>query len=153
MVTHTSKTGDNDFSRVVGRLPPGTPIEAIGWSELVSHKQEAFRLARLCAGEMASEGPSVLSTTDFDDLDLLLRQLVVICEGDVLTGQILAAVCGPGNVKSGRDPQTLVTFAIRAENVAAQARTTFGPDFFGEFPLRMQSWADWARNESSKSGE
>ena len=93
---------------------------------------------------MAEEGAAVLSTSDFDDLSLLFRQLVVICEGDVLTGQIFAAIRGPRQVKPGSKSPTLVDLATRAETVAARARRSFGPHFFGEFPLRMETWAAWA---------
>ena len=150
-ITQVSKTGDNDFSWVLGWLPPGTPVETIGWSELVSHKLEGLRLARICAEEMASEGPAVLSKSDFDDLNLLFRQLVMVCEGDVLTGKILAAVRGPRQLRMGKDFQTLESLAAQADSVAAQARRSFGLSFFGEFPARMEAWAKWARDSASKS--
>lgn len=147
-ITQVSKTGDNDFSWVVGWLPPGSPVELIGWSELVSHKQEGLRMARLCAEEIANEGQTVLAKPDLDDLTLLLRQLVTVCEGDVLTGKILAAVRGPQEIR--RRSPALDSLASQAERVAVQARQSFGAFFFGEFPARMEAWAKWARDSASK---
>lgn len=137
--------GDNDLSVVVGWMPPGSPVETIGWSQFVSDKEEALRLASLCSEEIASEGAPVLSAGDFADLDLLFKQLVVICAGDVLTGQIMAAARGPRDAEASVDTVALETLATRADEAAVQARTSFGADFFGEFPLRLQTWAAWAR--------
>ncbi len=146
-----AEIGDNDFAWVVGWLPPGTPVETIGWSQLVSHKKEGLRLASLCSEEITREGAAVLSEADFAELDGLFKQLVMVCEGDVLTGKILAEAWGPQGVKAGGDPAVLETLATRAEEVAVEARESFGADFFGELSLRMQTWAAWARSCASGS--
>jgi hypothetical protein len=140
-----SELGDNDLSWVVGWLTPGTPLETIGWSQLVGRKNEGLRLARLCSQEIFQEGPGVLSRADFADLTLLFRQLVCICEGDVLTGQILATIKGPNSEKDTPKAVELRALALRADTVAQRARKAFGHDFFGEFSLRMERWAAWAR--------
>ena len=70
----------------------------------------------------------------------------MVCKGDVLTGEILAAAWGPRGVKAGGDPAVLESLATLAEEVAVQAGESFGADFFGELPLRMQTWAAWARS-------
>lgn len=142
----TGGLGDNDFKLVTGWLAPGIPVAHIGWCQLVLHKREALRLASLCAQEIVDEGPTVLTQGDMADLDLLFRQLVMICKGDLLTGQIFLAVHGPVEARTQMDVAALETLAGQADEVATEARTAFGEDFFGEFPLRMQTWATWARN-------
>lgn len=140
---------DNDFSLVTGWLTPGTPLEHVGWCELVSHKQEALRWARLCAEEIAREAPALLKGDDMADLDLLFRQLVTICGGDLVTGQIYLAIQGPAQALQAMNVPSLQELAARADDAATQARASFGEHFFGKFPLRMQSWAQWARSEAT----
>ena len=137
--------GDNNFSLVTGWLPPGTPTEHVGWCQLVSQKREALRIASLCAREIADEGSAVLAADDLADLDLLFRQLVMICKGDLLTGQILLARNGPKDARTCMQLPDPATLAAQADEVAAEARSAFGNDFFGQFPLRLQTWAAWAR--------
>ena len=138
--------GDNDFSHVIGWLTPGTPVEHVGWCRLVSHKTEALRLASVCAEEIAAEGPAVLNEADMADLDLLFKQLVMVCRGDVLTGQIYLAARGPAEARASLNTPPLETLAATADDVADEAIAAFGDDFFGEFPLRVQTWATWARS-------
>ena len=140
---------DNDFRLVTGWLVPGTPVAYVGWCQLVSHKREALHLASLCAEEIADEGPAVLGDRDMADLDLLFRQLVMVCRGDLLTGQILLAKQGPPEARAYMDVPDLETLAGQADEVAEEAGTAFGEDFFGGFPLRMRTWATWARSCSS----
>ena len=137
---------DNDLTWVVGWLTPNTPIETIGWSQLVARKRESLRLAQQCVDEIADQGPSVLQAEDFADLDLLFKQLVMICQGDLRTGQILAAVKGPSPANPSSTNKNLEILADESQEVARLARTAFGDDFFGEFPLRMEAWAGWARS-------
>ena len=141
----TGGLGDNDFSRVVGWMPPGTAIETIGWCQLVSRKEEGLRLARLCSEEVSAEGRGVLSSDDFEDLELLFRQLVAVCEADVLTGRILAAARGPGTDSTLLADLSLSSLSVEAERIAGEIRGNFGPEFFGELALRVEAWGRWAR--------
>ena len=137
---------DNDLTWVMGWLTPDTPVSTIGWSQLVARKCEALRLAQQCADEIAGQGASVLSAEGFADLDLLFRQLVMICEGDVRTGKIFAAVKGPEAKETAGWETNLKTLADESEQIARDAHSEFGEYFFGEFPLRMEVWAGWARS-------
>ena len=140
----TGGLGDNDFSRVVGWMPPGTAIETIGWRQLVSRKEEGLRLARLCSEEVSVEGRAVLSPDDYEDLDLLFRQLVAVCEADVLTGRILAAARGPRKDATLLADLSLSDLSVEADRIADEIRREFGADFFGELALRVETWGRWA---------
>ena len=140
---------ENDFRYVLDWLTPGTAVAHLGWCQLVSHKREALRLASRCASEIAAEGPAVLAEADFADLELLFRQTETVCRGDLLTGQILLAKRGPAQARAALQTPALQTLAGQADEVAQEAQTAFGEDFFGQFPLRMRTWADWARNVSA----
>jgi hypothetical protein len=130
-------------------MPPGTAVETIGWSQLVYRKEEGLRLARLCSEEVSVEGRGVLSADDFEDLDLLFRQLVAVCEADVLTGKILAAVRGPRKDSTVLAELSLSTLSVEAERLAGEIRGAFGAEFFGELALRVKAWGRWAKEEWS----
>ncbi len=147
----TAGLGDNDFSRVVGWMPPATAIETIGWCQLLSRKEEGLRLAQLCWDEVSAEGRTVLSPADYQDLDLLFRQLVTVCRADVLTGKILAAARGPGTDMTILAGLSLPSLGAEAEKIAAEIRRAFGTNFFGELTLRMEAWVRWAKEISEGS--
>lgn len=136
----------NDFNQITGWLTSGTPIEHVGWCQLVSHKREGLHLASLCANEIALEGPALLTEDNMADLDLLFRQLVLICKGDLITGQILLAKQGPLDARNFMEIPALNILAEKANDIAKEAIATYGKEFFGRFPLRMQMWAQWAQS-------
>lgn len=125
-------------------MPPGTAIETIGWCQLVSRKEEGLRLARLCSEEVSVEGRAVLSPEDYEDLELLFRQLVAVCRADVLTGKILAAFRGPRKDSTILADLSLSSLSVEAERIAAEIRRDFGAEFFGELALRVETWGRWA---------
>ncbi len=145
----TGGLGDNDFSRVVDWMPPGTAVETIGWCQLVSRKEEGLRLARLCSDEVSVEGRAVLSPEDYEDLDLLFRQLVAVCRADVLTGKILAASRGPRKESTVLADLSLSSLSEEAEQMAGEIRRDFGAEFFGELALRVEAWGGWAKEGAS----
>ncbi len=140
----TAGLGDNDFSRIVGWMPKGTIIETVAWSQLLARKEEALRLARICAEEISREGPDKLSAADFEDLDLLMQQMVMVCRADVLTGRILAAARGPDVQPASGQRRSLPDLSGAAARLAAEIRRAYGDQFFGELPLRMETWSRWA---------
>lgn len=137
---------ENDFHLVLDWLTPGTATEYVGWCQLVSHKQEALCMASRCAHEIDAEGPALLDEADQTDLDLLFRQLVMVCRGDLITGQLFLAVKGPEHAQMAMGLSAVDEIATSADAVASEARTAFGEDFFGQFPRRMETWAAWGRN-------
>ena len=137
---------ENDFHLVLDWLTPGTATEYVGWCQLVSHKQEALCMASRCAHEIDAEGPALLDEADQPDLDLLFRQLVMVCRGDLITGQLFLAVKGPEHAQIAMGLSAVDEIATSADAVASEARTAFGEDFFGQFPRRMEPWAAWGRN-------
>ena len=137
---------DNDFDWALGWLTAGTPTEHIGWCQLVSHKREALRLAVLCQQELGTDGPPRLAPDDMADLKLLFEQLVMVCRGDVLTGEILLTKNGSARARRTMDLADSQALAKHADEIRHEAITAFGKDFFGQFPLRMKAWADWARS-------
>ena len=137
---------DNDFDWALGWLTAGTPTEHIGWCQLVSHKREALRLAVLCQQELGTDGPPRLAPDDMADLKLLFEQLVMVCRGDVLTGEILLTKNVSARARRTMDLADSQALAKHADEIRHEAITAFGKDFFGQFPLRMKAWADWARS-------
>ena len=130
-------------------MPPGTAVETIGWCQLVSRKEEGLRLARLCSEEVSVEGRTVLSHDDYEDLDLLFRQMVAVCRADVLTGKILAASRGPRKDSTVLADLALSTLSMEADRIAGEIRGNFGADFFGELALRVEAWGRWAEERLS----
>ena len=149
----TGGLGDNDFSRVVDWMPPGTAVEAIGWCQLVSRKEEGLRLAQVCSDEISVKGRAVLSPEDYEDLDLLFRQLVAVCRADVLTGKILAASRGPRKESTVLADLSLSSLSEEAKQMAGEIRRDFGAEFFGELALRVEAWGRWARQGASAKSE
>ncbi|MXZ34333.1 MAG: hypothetical protein F4Z21_03525 [Acidobacteria bacterium] len=149
----TGGLGDNDFSRVVDWMPPGTAVEAIGWCQLVSRKEEGLRLAQVCSDEISVEGRAVLSPEDYEDLDLLFRQLVAVCRADVLTGKILAASRGPRKESTVLADLSLSSLSEEAEQMEGEIRRDFGAEFFGELALRVETWGRWAEEGASAKSE
>lgn len=145
----TGGLGDNDFSRVVDWMPPGTAVEAIGWCQLVSRKEEGLRLAQVCSDEISVEGRAVLSPEDYEDLDLLFRQLVAVCRADVLTGKILAASRGPRKESTVLADLSLSSLSEEAKQMEGEIRRDFGAEFFGELALRVETWGRWAEEGAS----
>ena len=86
-----------------------------------------------------------MSPDDYEDLDLLFRQPVAVCQADVLTGRILAASRGPRKDLTVLVDLSLSSLSIEAERVAEEIRRDFGADFFGELALRMEAWARWEK--------